>query len=427
MSSIEDRLREATRAAADTVPSHSQPPLHLPAHSPAFGWQGPRWRRELAGLPHQRVGAPRLMASVAAAVAMVAVAATALGVRSVVADHGSVGASGSASAAVPQFFAATVAVKTSAEHPPGSAMAVVGLTTTGKIVARVRPPAPYNTFSQVSAAADDRTFVLAAQKLRTPPASGFSSLSSPTRLYLLRLHPGERHPASLTALPIPALRHNNGWIGIALSPAGTRLAVEFESARYSGPSFLRVYDVANGHFRSWTLASHDRTAAPGINSPSWVGGDRFLAALVYTSKPRSCTLGCIQMLDTTRGGGSILTASKTIFRTPRTHKYAAWDSVTVAQDGSRVLLAGMAGRHLRKGVSEFSIPLLYDIAAPSGRILSHQRGPAGVNFIPLWAGPRGRLTIIGQPRRNGTITATIYSGRGRTPLRIPASTIQAAW
>jgi len=50
-----------------------------------------------------------------------------------------------------------------------------------------------------------------------------------------------------------------------------------------------------------------------------------------------------------------------------------------------MLLAGMAGEPEGTGISVFSKPLLYDIAVPSGRILSHQAGQFGVRFLPLWA------------------------------------------
>ncbi|HET9896460.1 MAG TPA: hypothetical protein VFQ44_16155 [Streptosporangiaceae bacterium] len=72
-------------------------------------------------------------------------------------------------------------------------------------------------------------------------------------------------------------------------------------------------------------------------------------------------------------------------------------------------------------------PLLYDIAAPSGRILSHQTGRTGADLNPLWTSARARIAIIGQPRRDGTITATIFSSRGQVLLGIPPRTLQAAW
>lgn len=89
------------------------------------------------------------------------------------------------------------------------------------------PPPPYATFVEVSAAADDRTFVLAAQKLayctagRVPPVPA-------TKFFLLRLDPGHGRPgagATLTTLPIPAIPAGTAVSDFALSPDGSRLAM----------------------------------------------------------------------------------------------------------------------------------------------------------------------------------------------------------
>ena len=66
--------------------------------------------------------------------------------------------------------------------------AIVRGTATGAALATITAPHPYGTFIGVTAAADNRTFVLAAQELAqlpltTPPA---------TRLFLLRIDPAGR-------------------------------------------------------------------------------------------------------------------------------------------------------------------------------------------------------------------------------------------
>src|SRR5580698_7410308 len=68
MSMIEDRLRAATHAAADTIPAHSAPPLRLPepARRAARGASRSRGRRLTV----------RLVAPLAAAAAVIAVAAS---------------------------------------------------------------------------------------------------------------------------------------------------------------------------------------------------------------------------------------------------------------------------------------------------------------------------------------------------------------
>jgi hypothetical protein len=71
MSMIEDRLRAATHAAADTVPPHSAPPLRLPepTRRAARGTSRPRGRELTA-----RLVAP--LAASATVIAVIAVAAS---------------------------------------------------------------------------------------------------------------------------------------------------------------------------------------------------------------------------------------------------------------------------------------------------------------------------------------------------------------
>ena len=80
--------------------------------------------------------------------------------------------------------------------------AVVRVTDTGTALATITAPRPYGTFIGVSAAADNRTFALAAQKLARLPLTTLPA----TRFFLLRIDPASRTPdgrARLTPLPIP--------------------------------------------------------------------------------------------------------------------------------------------------------------------------------------------------------------------------------
>src|SRR6516165_9176169 len=76
---------------------------------------------------------------------------------------------------VPRYFAAlTDRVQEQAQA------AVVRSTLTGHVLATVAPPRPYQIFTWVSAAADDRTFVLAAQRY-WPLGSGQAGLPAQDR------------------------------------------------------------------------------------------------------------------------------------------------------------------------------------------------------------------------------------------------------
>lgn len=107
--------------------------------------------------------------------------------------------------------------------------AVVRATATGRALAAVVPPLPYGTFVGVSTAADDRTFVLAAQELSPYPPVNQGKLPVPaTRFFLLRFDPGRGDPgatATLTPLPIPVVPAGTEVSDFALSPDGSRLAL----------------------------------------------------------------------------------------------------------------------------------------------------------------------------------------------------------
>jgi hypothetical protein len=125
--------------------------------------------------------------------------------------------------------------------------AVVRVTATGAALATISPPRPYGTFTGVSAAADNRTFVLAAQllarlPLRSPPA---------TRFFRLRIDPASvtaGEPARLEPLPIAEQPAGTEVSGLALSPDASRLAVT--AGPMLGPA-LHLFTLATGAGRAW--------------------------------------------------------------------------------------------------------------------------------------------------------------------------------
>ena len=235
----------------------------------------------------------------------------------------------------------------------------------------------------------------------------------------------------LTALPLPVLPvgYFTEYDSIALSPDGTRLAVELFAARPQSPVGVRVYDLADGSYRTWYLPGDDESAVPGVSSPSWVAGSRFLAILAYSSKPRSCTAGCVQLLDTTTSGGNVMAASRTICRTAALHRLVSWSTVLVTPDGSQVLIAGMAGKPLRSGAYEFYLPVVYDFSVRSGHLRWHLAGQSGEDLFPLWVSANARFFILSRPNpdRIASISAAIYGPRGTFGVRLPAQTLNVAW
>jgi hypothetical protein len=153
---------------------------------------------------------------------------------------------------------------------------VVRVTATGAALATITVPRPYGTFIGVTAAADNRTFVLAAQELarlplRTPPA---------TRFFLLRIDPASRVPASraqLTPLPIP--EQHTGPRRLSAGPAGQpvstaadrqrhparphrRLLQPRAQCRYPRQRPLHPHPVVQPHLRGRLAALTPEAAAP---------------------------------------------------------------------------------------------------------------------------------------------------------------------
>jgi hypothetical protein len=120
---------------------------------------------------------------------------------------------------------------------PAGGVTVVRVTATGAALATITVPRPYGTFIGVTAAADNRTFVLAAQELarlplRTPPA---------TRFFLLRIDPASRVPASraqLTPLPIP--EQHTGPRRLSAGPAGQPVSTAADRQRHPARPHRRL-------------------------------------------------------------------------------------------------------------------------------------------------------------------------------------------
>ena len=298
MNTLEDRIRDAATRTAEEIAPGSIPALSLRGR----GRPGRRIRAGLViGKGRRDVRWPRVLIPVAAAASVIAVVAASLAVTSGLSDghgaasraqaghSGSRGASQILSAAdraalgsVPGFYVAMT---------PGAMgrnnRAQVRATATGAVLATVTAPAPYNTFSWVSAAADDRTFVLAAQEW-TPIAPGNAGApaakrddDTPTKFFVLHVSANGRADR-LSALPIP-VQPGSVWVdGIAVSPDGSKLAVVVNSNSATDPDVnpsIAVYTMATGAKKQWVWRGDGWI---GNNKPmgsplSWMSGGRMLA------------------------------------------------------------------------------------------------------------------------------------------------------
>jgi hypothetical protein len=414
MSTVEDRVRAATHAAAQTVaPGSTLPPPPLPA----------RARRRRAAHPRPGRGWPSWAAPLAAAVTVAAAIATSVVVS---------GALSPGHASRPSQAAArtgTVPLHQAPAAPPGipaynvalapgpdagqSTRAVVRAAATGAVLATVRPPRPYATFTWVTGAADDRTFALAAQPGGQPTASGRVVM----KFFALRLDPAAG-TATLTALPTPVV--SGTWIqaqGLALSPDGEKLAVALSRGSQSA---IEVFDLAGGPAREWqaTLPGGTvvGTALVGANALSWAAGGRTLAFDAYG--PAGVE---VRALDTAAPGTS-LSASRLImtFRHWRTT-----GSALITPDGTKIVATEVPSPRTATQIR------VRQFSATDGRPLGilatlHYRKGAITRWpAVLWSNPSGSQLIISTtklgaaPSKNGGLTPGeigIVSGGRFAPL-----------
>ncbi len=404
-SSTEDRLRAAARAAADTVADGSAPPLRLP---------------ERKGLGRARGRFLIVVTPVAAAIAVAAIVVAAAIVHTSLRPPDR---PPSAPTAAPRYF---VALAYLGQFKPGKvsrADAVIASTSTGRTLATVPVPAPYNSFVAISAAPDDRTFVLAAQTI----TKHFLAKRKGIQLYslLIRTRPGKPVTYFLTKLQIPPLPAVTPGRNpkLALSPDGTKLAVINTNA----PA-ITVYTLPTGTHHTWHIPQHDLVAVPATDTPSWQADNRHLALDTSSQQPGTpkC-LDCIRLLDTAARRGTLLADSKLIVRSPSPHAVTDWNSALITPDGSHILRTAIVPIPITRH-SFFEQPRIYDYAA-SGKLLRTIAGPRGTTWTLLWTSPDGQsyITASANDGDNPFITATLTTSGHRTSIRLPARTLTAAW
>jgi hypothetical protein len=422
--SVEDRVRAATRARAALV--RDVGPLDLPA-VPA---RAPRARR--------RLGWTAPMAAAAAVVIIVAgsVAAGSWLARSGNSRSGNPattqqGGSAGAFASVPRYYVAVV----------NPSLAVVRATATGATLARVTTRVP---FVGVTGAADDRTFVLDAQRQVIGPTVRW--LGQPA-FYLLRLS-ASGAKESFTRLAIPALPKGTAVTGLALSPDGSKLAVEVDSGDFAHPGLLeiRVYTLATGAFRSWSTHGSDDPVDPagftgsGVNASqtiSWAADSRTLAF----DWANQSSIG-VRLLDTAAGGDNLITDSRlavieTSFTAPDGSQTGppsmSKDNISqcvtdgiISSDASAIVCGyttNMGGRETTTGFIRYSTTT----GKPTAVLGVHKfRGQAPGDISLYWVNSTGKILIGGILTPAG-IRVGVINGQRFTPLPGIAGLGAAAW
>ena len=402
MNMIEERIRAAARAAAETVAPDSVPPLELPA--------APR-RRWLRG--GRTAGATRTpwavrLAPVAAALAVIAIVITMVTVRHTESRPSATGSSLVAPPGVPAGPPVSSYVR-SGQVPPyyvtaTETDAVVHLTVSGASVATIRPSLPGGTMVAVTAAGDGRTFVLGEQGQDRKAVT----------FYQFRLGSSGR-PGALSRLPM-SVTDGKTMTGLALSPDGTKLAIAVVPG--GGVQQVRLYPVHGGQARTWSATGGGPYGATWL---SWPASQRTLAFNWSVGHTRS-----VRLLNLGTAGGSLLAASRPVVTLGNTANmgqtlYIGPDDMIITRDGSAIVGASNEITNIAKngiitfttGFPEFSVA-----TGHLTRIVGHWHPnqwhePEVVDL--LWSDASGRV-LIGVINAGGRNWVGVISGNKFTPL-----------
>ena len=151
----------------------------------------------------------------------------------------------------------------------------------------------------VTAAADDRSFIIGVQGGQAPTKNGLD-----LRLFRFAISAAGK-PGHLTELA-PAPMRNETTEGIALSPDGKLLAVSLQNdSSPDAVGAIQVLDLATGATRTWTAPAHS-VYIPG--PPSWADGSRVIA-FTWLRSTQSGLMAAprgIRLLDTAAPGDNLV-------------------------------------------------------------------------------------------------------------------------
>jgi hypothetical protein len=446
MNTLEERVRAATRAVADTVTPDSVPPLALPAGDRIRSREGSRssasvWSRRLAPL-----GAA--LAVVAVAVAMVTLGQTvrhptgplrpapsAPGGKTA----GPPVASYVAAGLVPAYYVSLESHGNSNFHP---SYAVVRATATGAALGTIQPSVRGGTIVAATAAADDRTFVLDEQRW-VPVQSRANQNFEPRTFYLFRLG-ASGQPGPLTRLSV-SVPGGALMTGFALSPDGSQLAIAVQPNNVKAdPSLqqIRLYSLGTGAVRTWSAEGIIGTGPDDALSLSWTDDERTLA-FDWEGTGQGAYVS-VRLLNLEAGGSSLLADSRQAASlvnlgpgatAPMASRPTCQEDSIITPDGTRIVCGAIAavnqsvaqspggGATLRRGAeTEF-----FEFSAATGRV-ARILGPwtfgsvGALSVDVLWSNASGSV-LIGVIPDAGDGRVAVISGNEFTPLSTSSASV----
>jgi hypothetical protein len=446
VSQLEGRLRAAFRARASEVRTPT-PPLDLtppPARHGVLA-DGHGGARTLA--------TTRWLVSVGAAMAMLAIIVGALAVADALAGHPAPQA-GPIQTGVPPYYVALVAGRPRSDYPSAAFVATVRATSTGVILATVRAPRPY-AFASVTAAPDDRTFVVLAVGPfnRARPVRPFTRTYA-QRFFELRIDPAAPTPsarAELTPLSQADFASGLQVQAMALSPNGQSLATILADPSHMigsvTPEQLTIFNLATGGQQTWTrdVCAYSRCAQGPIGDGLPLAQDPNRVQLSWTSNGRSLlfiagpTGSQVRLLQVDAPGSNLTGDSHAL---PVSTAIQIWNEAVITPDGKSVFiqygsLTGSAerGNLLRFSASTGKATMVNQVVT----WLGGEPTGSGPDYV-VWTNDDGSTFIVLGARPGpikaapGQLTATpsgqtagIYAGSRYAPLPWPAGVVDAAW
>ena len=343
MTALEDRLRSELRAESEEITPDSIADLRLP--SPA------RPRRRGA-----RRWPPWVMPLAAAAAVTIVVAGT-FAIAHMVPSPPARKVKPVKNPSPPAYYAYTVqgdvynyvSHGTSYSETVSGRYAKVRSTATGKLLATISPPKPYNDFSLITADASANTFVFGAMRhweRNENQSLRLMRRNQRTPMKFLVLHITPRGHTQLSGLSLPEKLAPGQQPSIALSPDGARLAVAFGGG--PEPAYVQMITLATGQTRQWVML-HTSWTPLLSGMGAWAANGRTLLfgqMPVPASRPRPVTFPVrhvhpatttrVWLLDTAAPGTSLAASKRLVLHAPGGEYPNAQPSIT--PDGTTLIM-----------------------------------------------------------------------------------------
>jgi len=426
VNTLEDTLVAALTETAAEIPADHLPPLRLPA----------RPARRPARRPGRRPGSQLwtwlVPVTAAAAVAGVTALSVVIAQQAGPAHQPPAVPLGSGAAALPPDYAALVTQGKDGVASFRSRMVIRG-TATGRTLAAVDPPAPANSFCDLSGTPDGRTFVAEGCIVTEHNDHGDQTIvTRPAGFYRFTVD-DQGKVGRLSPLPVPVPGRYD-LDGLAVSPDGTKLAVASadHSHDFGRNPAIRLYSLGTGQLlRSWTWAGPADIGGRGAGAGplSWTADGTTIAFPLTLEHPVGHLVFeavQVRLLDTTAPGSSLRSTRQVLdfgdMPTTQAAPLLGGPDSMITPDGSRIVAssATVSGHpaSTRLAVREYSAAS----GAPAAEFDPVTvRGKSALFRAVLWSSPDGsKLIAEGVPAGgmglDRLLPIGVVTARGFTPL-----------